>query len=216
MIAPPKPPANDEFEALIKEARKRQLRRRLLGAATIAIAAALGLGIYALTIDGRLGGTTGGSPRTAPRVCRSSQLSTSAEFSAAAGTTFLPVALKNTSSRACALPKGRPVVQILFRAKRLPIKQQLWSAPRDFGRPAGRMLSAGRTAYVELSWRDWCPHPATAPTTGNVRLLLRFRDGLRIAELESSPDVPGPALPACDEVADPPQAVGVSQLLRYG
>ena len=171
---------------------------------------------YALAIDGGRGATTGGSAATVLRVCRSSQLSTSAEFAAAAGTTFLPIALKNTSSRACALPKGRPVVQILFRAKRLPIKQQLWSAPRDFGRPAGRVLSAGGTAYVELAWRDWCPHPATAPTTGNVRLLLHFRDGLRIAALESSPDVPGPALPACDEVVDPPQGVSVSQLLRYG
>ena len=216
MIAPPKPPSHDDLEALIKEARERQLRRRLLGAAVIAIAAAIGLGIYALAIDGGRGATTGGSVTAALRVCRSSQLSTSAEFAAAAGTTFLPIALKNPSSRACALPKGRPVVQILFRAKRLPIKQQLWSAPRDFGRPAGRMLSAGGTAYVELAWRDWCPHPATAPTTGNVRLLLHFRDGLRIAALESSPDARGPVLPACDEVVDPPQGVSVSQLLRYG
>ena len=38
MIAPPKPPAHDELEALIKEARERQLRRRLLGAAGIAVA----------------------------------------------------------------------------------------------------------------------------------------------------------------------------------
>jgi hypothetical protein len=214
MIAPPKSPAQNELEALIKEARARQLRRRLLGAAGVAIAAALGLGVYALTIKGGGSATIGGSPGTATQVCRSSQLSTSAEFAAAAGTTFLPVAMKNTGNHECVLPKGRPVVQILFRAKRVPIKQQPWSAPGDFGRTAGRVLSAGSTAVVELSWRDWCPHPATAPTTGNVRLLLRFRDGLRIAALESSPDVPGPALPACDEVVDPPQGVDVSQLLR--
>ncbi len=47
MIAPPKPPAQDELEALIKEARERQLQRRLLGAAAIAIGAAIALGIYA-------------------------------------------------------------------------------------------------------------------------------------------------------------------------
>jgi hypothetical protein len=47
MIAPPRPPSHDELEALIKEARARQLRRRLLGAASIATAAAAGLGIYA-------------------------------------------------------------------------------------------------------------------------------------------------------------------------
>ena len=44
MIAPPRPPSHDELEALIKEARARQLRRRLLGAAGVAIAAALGNG----------------------------------------------------------------------------------------------------------------------------------------------------------------------------
>jgi hypothetical protein len=38
MIAPPKPPSHDEREALIKEARARQLRRRLLGAASMAMA----------------------------------------------------------------------------------------------------------------------------------------------------------------------------------
>ena len=43
MTAPPKPPPHDELEALIKEARARQLRRRLLGAAGIAVAAATGL-----------------------------------------------------------------------------------------------------------------------------------------------------------------------------
>jgi hypothetical protein len=37
-LAPPKP-SHDELEALIKEARQRQLRRRLLGAAGVAIAA---------------------------------------------------------------------------------------------------------------------------------------------------------------------------------
>jgi len=35
MIAPPKPPAQDAFEALINEAREREFRRRLLGTATI-------------------------------------------------------------------------------------------------------------------------------------------------------------------------------------
>ncbi len=213
---PSKSPPQDELEALIKEARKRQLRRRLLCAAVVAIGAAIGLAIYALAIGVGEGVTTGGSPISASRLCRSSQLSTSAEFVAAGGTTFAPLSLKNTSSRACALPTARPVVQILFRARRFPIKQQLWSAPSDFGRPAGRALAAGRTAYVELSWRDWCPHPATAPTTGKVTFVLRFPGGLQITALESSPDVPGPALPACDEVVDPPQAVAVSELLRHG
>ncbi len=46
MIAPPSPPLHEDLELLIKEARDRQLRRRLIGAAGIAIAAAVSLGIY--------------------------------------------------------------------------------------------------------------------------------------------------------------------------
>lgn len=214
VVAPPEPP-HDDPEALIKEARARQLRRRLVGTAAIAITTALGLGLYALTISGSRDGTTRGSPGAAARLCRSSQLSTSAEFTAAAGTTFLPLVMTNTSNLACALPEGRPDVRILFRTKYVPIKQQSWSAPSAFGSPAEHVLAPGRKGFFELSWRDWCPHPAKAPTTGRVSFVLRFRDGLRITALESSPDVPGPALPACDEVVDPPQAVGVSQLLRY-
>jgi hypothetical protein len=52
MIAPPKPPSHDELEALIKEARARQLRRRLFGAAGVAIAAAIGLSAYAFASSG--------------------------------------------------------------------------------------------------------------------------------------------------------------------
>ena len=47
MLAPPKP-SHDDAELLIKEARERQQRRRLLGAAGVAIAAGLTLGIHAV------------------------------------------------------------------------------------------------------------------------------------------------------------------------
>ena len=79
MIAPPKPQEHEELEALIKEARERQLRRRLLGAAAVAIAAALALAVYAATIgsDGQ-SGVTGGSPAGGAPLCRSSQLSVAA------------------------------------------------------------------------------------------------------------------------------------------
>lgn len=214
MVAPPKPPSHAELEALIKEARARQVRRRLIGAAAVATAAAVGLGIYALTIGAEGSRTNSGSPGTAPPVCRSGQLSTSAEFTASGGLTFLPVTMSNTSKLACALPRGRPGLQVLFRAKPVPIKQQSWSAPRAFGSRAGNVLAPGGKALVELSWRDWCPHPAVAATTGRVNVVLRFHDGLRITALESAPYATGPALPACGEVVDRPPAVAVSQLLR--
>jgi hypothetical protein len=47
MIAPPKSPSNEELEALVKEARARQLRRRLIGAAGLALAAAAAISIWA-------------------------------------------------------------------------------------------------------------------------------------------------------------------------
>ncbi len=214
MIAPPSPPSHDELEALIKEARERQLRRRLLGAAAVAIAAAVGLGLYALTTGARPGGTTSGSPGIGVPVCRSGQLSTSAEFTASGGSTLLPVAMSNTSSLACALPRARPDVQLLFRAKPFPIEQEPWSAPHAYGSPAGRVIVPGKTTVVELAWRDWCPHPAAEATTGDVNVVLRFPGGLQVTALETGPDVPGPVLPACGEVVDPPQQVAVSQLLR--
>jgi hypothetical protein len=87
MIAPPKPPANDELEALIKEARRRQLRRRVLGAAAIGAAAALGLGLYASVLGGSSGSTAGDSPNRAAGapLCRSTQLSASADFNHVGG-----------------------------------------------------------------------------------------------------------------------------------
>jgi Protein of unknown function (DUF4232) len=72
MIAPPKPPpSHDELEALIKEARARQLRRRLFGAAGVAIAAASGLVVYAFAIGGTQPTNTasGGRPLTAAAPC---------------------------------------------------------------------------------------------------------------------------------------------------
>jgi hypothetical protein len=76
------------------------------------------------------------------------------------------------------------------------------------------VLAPGKTALVELAWRDWCPRPAATATTGDVNVVLRFRGGPRVTALETSPDVPDPVLPACGEVVDPPQRVAVSQLLR--
>ena len=215
LLAPPKSPPQDDLEALIKEARQRQLRRRLLGAAVVASAAALGLAIHALTDNGGAkidaGGRAGGPP-----LCRSKQLSTSAGDTAAAGTVFDPVVVANTSSHACSLPEGIPHLQIVFRGKVFPIDQRPWRMGLSgFGAPAGRVLAPGRKALVEISWRDFCPHPAAAPRTGSVTLVLRFADGLRTTALQIPPDVPGPSLPGCGEVVRPPQAVGVTRFLRY-
>lgn len=56
MLAPPRQPTTpEELEALIREARARQRRRQLLFAASVAVAAAVGLSLWA-AIPGRSGG----------------------------------------------------------------------------------------------------------------------------------------------------------------
>src|SRR4051794_38748886 len=100
MIAPPKPPSHDDLEALIKEARERQLRRRLLGAASVAVVAAIGLGVYALTIGGSNDGHAAvRSPSSAP-LCRSAQLSASSYWNGAAGTLINFFTIANESGSA--------------------------------------------------------------------------------------------------------------------
>jgi uncharacterized protein DUF4232 len=204
--SPPKPPSPDELEALIREARDRQRRRQLLGAAAVAVAAAIGISLYSV-----MGGKTS-TPvgRSAPAdrlpLCRSSQLSTSAGLSGAAGTALIPTFITNTSSTACALPTGRPVVRITFRGKALPTRETSWGPDVQFGPRAGRVLEAGRKVYVEVGWRDFCPRPAQAPTTGRVMLTLLFRGGLQVAAPETTPEaVPG--VPGCGEVHQPGLAV---------
>jgi hypothetical protein len=215
ILAPPKPPPQEELEALIKEARQRQLRRRLLGAAVVASAAMLGLAIHALTNDGRAKIDASSPAAARPPLCRSTQVSSSAGVAAAAGTVFDPVTVANTSSHACSLPAGIPHLHVVFRGKVFPIKQVPWGfGLSGFGTPAGHVLKPGRKAFVEVSWRDFCPHPAAAPQTGSVTIALRFADGLRTTALQVQPDVTGPSLPGCGEVVRPPQAVGVTRFLR--
>ena len=111
MLAPPRPP-QDELELLIKEARERQLRRRLLGAAGVAVVAAIGLSVYVVASDGRSGSTAVRPPITGPPICRSSQLAAAAEFNGAAGSLIGFVMISERSQSSCSLPVRRPRVLI--------------------------------------------------------------------------------------------------------
>jgi hypothetical protein len=91
MIAPPRPPSHDELEALIKEARARQLRRRLLGAAGVAIAAALGLSMQPPAQGGRATGPP----------CRASQLAVSVFFQSATQSMIGGARVTNTGGATC-------------------------------------------------------------------------------------------------------------------
>ena len=118
MIAPPKPPSHDELEALIKEARARQLRRRLLGAAGIAAAAAVGLGVHALATGPaqRTSATSGGRPRLATGcgVAGGWHLRTDGLWSEPTGQHTVPLAIARTGAKPCTLD-GYPTVVLLNR-----------------------------------------------------------------------------------------------------
>jgi hypothetical protein len=211
--APPKPPSPDELEALIPEARERQLRRRLLGAAGLAVAAAIGISLYAVTA----GQTSrpGGQSRFADRVplCRASQLSVLAGLAGAAGPVLVPTLITNISSSACALPTGRPGVRVAFRGKPIRTRERSWGTSVQFGPRAARVLNAGGKVYFEVGWDSLCPRPEQAPTTGRVMLTLLFRGGLQVSAPETTPEgVPG--VPGCDEVLQPTPWLAVSPALR--
>src|SRR3954454_24111918 len=75
--SPPRPPSQDELDALIPEARNRHRRRQLLSAVAIAVAAALALSVYAVAAGGGFLGTIGYTlGLTAAPTCHSSQLRT--------------------------------------------------------------------------------------------------------------------------------------------
>jgi hypothetical protein len=194
MIAPPKPPDFDELELLIKEARERQLRRRLLGAASVAIAAAIGLSAYPYATGGStdvVEPTNAGSASGA--VCRSSQLTATSYWNGATGTLLNFFAIANKSHSACSLPLGRPTVLLTWHRSVLPIEERT-AAPGSLpGKPL-RTIPAGAKAAVYMQWSNWCGRPQARATT---TVTLRFSGGLRVA----APHVAGQ--PPCLDAAQP-------------
>lgn len=156
------PPQNEDLEALIKEARERQLRRRLIGAAGLAVAAAIGLGVYALsassgpqTRQGQEGGTFAGS--SLPR-CQSGQLRLSAPkmWGAAAGSLIEDLTLTNSSGTTCSV-EGWPTVRRFNGAGQvIPVQLGRWvytlSGPAPF-----RVVSLppGSAATFPIFGQDW-------------------------------------------------------------
>ena len=206
MIAPPTPPAHDELEALIREARERQLRRRLLGAAGIAIAAALGLSVYALTIgNGAAGGSTRGAHSGPAPLCRSSQLSASAIWDGAAGSLFNVFTVVNRGTGSCSLPTGRPTVILTRRGSRLKVEERAASpAILGPGRPV-RTLAPGRRAVVRLQWFNWCGGPHLAVSQAATTVTVRFAHGPRVVarHLLGQPPCMNPAAPSTLGVSPP-------------
>src|SRR5438105_3744093 len=117
MIAAPRPPSHDELEALIKEARARHLRRRLLGVAGVAAAAALGLSIYAFVTGGaqRAATSSGGRPQSAAAPCSVAggwRLKLDNLWAEPTGQHTAPLAIRRNGASACALA-GYPTIALL-------------------------------------------------------------------------------------------------------
>src|ERR1700756_5505442 len=205
MIAPPKPPAHDELEALIKEARARQLRRRLLGAAGIASAAAVGLAIYASTLGGGARGVVAsGPPAGGGPLCRSSQLSVCAPWDGAAGHLFNFFTITNRGAGTCSVPSGRPTVLLTRGGSQLKVEERALVDNPYPGRPVSS-LAPGRRAVVHIAWWNWCgPNVAYKQTVTNVT--VQFAGGLRV----TAPHLLGQ--PPCMSAADP-SVISASRLL---
>jgi len=155
MIAPPRPPSQDELEALIKEARARQVRRRLLGAVVLAIMAAGALGVYAVLGGGGSDRPVGGSPigPAGPPPCLASQLSSTAGLNGAVGTLAGTVILTNADSSACSFPTGRPSVSVLWQGHVLSTHEA--EMERSSGRPVP-VLGPHSGAAIDMDWANWC------------------------------------------------------------
>jgi hypothetical protein len=191
MIAPPKSSSHDELEALIKEARARRLHRRLLGAAGIAVAAALALGVYAVTSSSSGSSISGGSrnPSAGASPCRSSQLAAQADFNHTGGTPsiFGGVMIYNMGHSNCSLPHQRPIVLMSSSRGRVPIREYAFEHElvNQLGGPVP-LMARGAFAEVYLLWSNWCAKPASA-------LTLRLGDGAQVvAHMHTQPSCTHP------------------------
>jgi hypothetical protein len=207
MIAPPKRTSQDEdedeLELLIKEARERQLRRRLLGAASVAIAAAIGLTIFALTIGGAVDNPAQSSEaagRAAAPLCRSSQLTMSIGGQGATQMVLGGARITNVGGRACVLPSRRPAVRLTWGGKLMHVRQPV---PRpgevQSGAPA-HILAPGAKTLISMRWGNWCgARPSGLPT-----FELLFGRGLALTATGLGvPPCIGPGMPGFLDVSRP-------------
>ena len=105
--SPPRPPSQHEVDALIREARVRQLRRRLLGAAVIAVIAAANLGIYALVSAGSSRHTVGAAAGLAT-ACPFSALPLSLQTQGTATQAVFFLTIQNPQRLTCSI--NAPVI----------------------------------------------------------------------------------------------------------
>jgi hypothetical protein len=150
--SPPRPPSQDELDALIREARVRQLRRRLLGAAVIATIAAASLGIYAAFFGGSSRPTAGASDSGLVARCPLSALPLSLQPQGTATQAVFFLTIGNPQRLTCSITA--PVVfEITQRGQRADVR----------GNPLRLSLHTNlrgtRSSYWPLNgvwWANWC------------------------------------------------------------
>jgi hypothetical protein len=170
MLAPPRPPSHAELEALIKEARARQLRRRLLGGAGVAIAAAFGLSIYAFVAGGspaNLAQPPAQGGRATGPLCRASQLAVSAGLQGATESLAGGATITDTGRSSCSLPRLRPIVRLSLNGETLRVREKPFPYRIAHGRPL-RVLAPGAQAVIFMQWWNWCGRGGV--TTMTIRL----------------------------------------------
>jgi len=206
--SPPRPPSQNELDALIPEARDRQRHRRLVGAAAIAVAAVLGVGIYAVANGARSPGTIGPSLGLGNwPLCRTAQLKT--EPVLFIGTlSGGGLGFTNIGRSACSLPLGNPRPSLFWDGHRLAVRQIHVAHPfRMGGEPVVHVLGAGRSAQIDFDWRNWCGPPKV---TTRHPMTLRFRFGdAPVVSLRSVPNPPYCAQPGA------PSTITATQPLHY-
>lgn len=142
-VAPPSPPAQNDPDALIPEARARQWKRRVLGSGLVALAAAVGLSLYAIASGGSDAkhGRSGGSQAVGQlRRCRSDQLRLAGPLFNGGGTghSIENFTFTNASSRSCML-RGWPTVAAVVQGRVISETTGHWRI-RNGARRSGRLL----------------------------------------------------------------------------
>jgi hypothetical protein len=201
MIAPPRLPSPDELEALIKEARARQLRRRLLGAAGVAIAAAVGISAYAFVLGGNVVNLTqppAHRGRAGVSLCRSSQLVMSIGGQVATQMVLGGAVITNTGGDTCALPTARPVVRITWQGKPMQVPQPVPRPGEVQSGTAAHVLAPGSKALISMRWANWCGR--RAPGLPTFQLLLGHQLRLSGSGLGVPPCI-GPGVPGFLDVS---------------
>jgi Protein of unknown function (DUF4232) len=139
VVAPPERPRPDELEALIREARARQLRRRFALAAWVALAAAAVIGAHSLLAgNGRAVPSSGANGGSGLQPCRLSALAVrEIPISNPTGLDRLGLQFTNRAGSSCQVA-GYPAIRFRDATGTVPFLFRRLGTPRPITLPAHR------------------------------------------------------------------------------